>query len=396
MRLQRLYPGIFIALVLLLSSTGSNALDIVPGDHSGVVFKLFKGLYYAHTSSEEILTHDRAFNSSNLSLGSCVNSQVSPITRSFLEAQFTLFAQDDAVWSAAFLDSLLITYNGIGKLALDATAALWIDASPISRLYVPNALEGAEFKNTEVIIVSEEPAPGPYLIYSSSETLSFDPVHRLYADEYQAFVFGAIADSTRGGWTSTNISLSVNGANHQYIPIPSRVPLLSSSLPLAGKRFALKDNFDAKGLQTSVGSLAYAKVHPLSVTTAPSVERLVSLGAVLVGKTRTSQFTHGANPWEFVDFPYSWNPRGDGFLTAASSSSGSACAIAAYDWLDFTIGSDTRGSVRKPASLVGVFGIRPTIGTMDMSGVVPLAVEMDTIGFFARDPLLFDIIGRLW
>jgi Asp-tRNA(Asn)/Glu-tRNA(Gln) amidotransferase A subunit family amidase len=83
-----------------------------------------------------------------------------------------------------------------------------------------------------------------------------------------------------------------------------------------------------------------------------------------------------------VDVPYSWNPRADGYLTA--SSSGSACAIAAYDWLDFTIGNDTRRSVRKPAALVvGVYGIRPSRGSMDLTGVVPLSEEMDSAGFFA-------------
>jgi Asp-tRNA(Asn)/Glu-tRNA(Gln) amidotransferase A subunit family amidase len=114
------------------------------------------------------------------------------------------------------------------------------------------------------------------------------------------------------------------------------------------------------------------------------------------GKTKTSQFAHGADPWQFVDIHYPWNPRGDGYLTAASSSSGSAAAIAAYDWVDIAIGSDTRGSVRKPAALVGSYGIRPTWNSMNLSGVIPLATEMDTAGFFARDPKLFDQVSKLW
>ncbi len=116
----------------------------------------------------------------------------------------------------------------------------------------------------------------------------------------------------------------------------------------------------------------------------------------MVGKTRTSQFAHGAQPWEFIDVPYSWNPRGDGYLTAAASSSGSACAIAAYHWLEFTVGSDTRGSVRKPATLVGVYGIRPSHGSMDMAGVVPLSEEMDTAGFFTRHPGVFHQVASQW
>lgn len=97
-----------------------------------------------------------------------------------------------------------------------------------------------------------------------------------------------------------------------------------------------------------------------------------------------------------MDIHYPWNPRGDGYLTAASSSSGSAAAIAAYEWLDFTLGSDTRGSVRKPAALVGSYGIRPTWQSMNLTGVIPLANEMDTAGFFTRDPDLFYKISSLW
>ena len=83
-------------------------------------------------------------------------------------------------------------------------------------------------------------------------------------------------------------------------------------------------------------------------------------------------------------------------MTAASSSSGSACAIAGYEWVDFALGSDTRGSVRKPAAMVGSYGIRPTWNSSDLTGVIPLAHELDTAGFFARDPNLFYTIAALW
>jgi len=161
-------------------------------------------------------------------------------------------------------------------------------------------------------------------------------------------------------------------------------------------RFAVKDIIDVKGLRTGAGSAAYLRTYNKAEATAPSIQRLLDLGATFVGKTRTSQFAHGAQPWEFVDFEYSRNPRGDGHLTAGASSSGSACAIAAYNWLDFTVGSDTRGSIRKPAALVGAFGLRPSHGTLDMSGVVTLSEQMDTISFFTRDPIIFESLGRNW
>ena len=122
---------------------------------------------------------------------------------------------------------------------------------------------------------------------------------------------------------------------------------------------------------------------------------LLDLGAVIWKNSYISVRTW-SNPWEFVDVPYSWNPRADGYLTASASSSGSACTIGAYEWLDFTIGSDTRGSVRNPAALVEVYGIRPSHRSMDLTGVVPVSEEMDTAGFFARDPQLFYEIASEW
>lgn len=100
-------------------------------------------------------------------------------------------------------------------------------------------------------------------------------------------------------------------------------------------------------------------------------QKLIDMGAVMVGKTKTSQFAHGADPWEFVDIHYPFNPCGDGWLSAASSSAGSAIAIAGYDWIDIALGSDTRGSVRKPATCVGSSGIRPTWNSMNLTGVIP-------------------------
>jgi len=79
------------------------------------------------------------------------------------------------------------------------------------------------------------------------------------------------------------------------------------------------------------------------------------------------------------------NSREDGHLTASASSSGSACAIAAYKWLEFTVGSDTRSSVRKPAGLVGAYWVRPSIGSMILRGVVPFS-EMDTAGCPGETP----------
>ncbi|VUC34495.1 unnamed protein product [Clonostachys rosea] len=171
---------------------------------------------------------------------------------------------------------------------------------------------------------------------------------------------------------------------------------LNDKRPLSGLRFAIKDIYHVKGVQTTGGSRVYTDMHPEADATAISVTKLLELGAIPVGKTKTSQFAYGIEPWHWQDFKYPWNPRGDGYMQIAYSSSGSGAAIVAYDWIDFALGSDTGGSVRIPAALGGSYGIRPTWGGMDLTNVLPLSHPFDTAGFFARDPQLFSKIGKLW
>nr|AJP77092.1 indole-3-acetamide (IAM) hydrolase [Tricholoma vaccinum] len=295
-----------------------------------------------------------------------IRTNLSPITKTHLQQQLTLFSEFDDVYSDRFMDSLFISYDGTGSAVFEADVGSWLESLKIQHLLKPSmSLRSREDHHLALFSL-----PRP-----RKEIFSTCTVH-----------IACIKTNTKPSYDS----------GQQYIPVPSRLSVWTQSLPLTGTRFALKDIYNAQGLVTGAGSLAYARVHGEANTTAPSIQRLLALGATMVGKVRTSQFAHGANPWDFLDIPYCWNPRADGYLTASASSSGSACAIAAYEWLDFTVGSDTRGSVRKPATLVGAYGIRPSHGSMDLTGVLPLSEEMDTAGYFARDPRFFSEIGRLW
>lgn len=169
------------------------------------------------------------------------------------------------------------------------------------------------------------------------------------------------------------------------IPVPSRIYSWSDSRPFAGYRVAIKDLYDMKGLITSGGSQAWAQIVEVANETAPSVQRIVDLGGVLVGKYKLAQFASGANPWEWQDEHYPFNPRGDGWLTCSASSSGGGCSIAAYDWLDFAIGSDTGSSMRRPAAVSGTYGNRPSQGLMTLNRVMPLGAATDTAGVFSRN-----------
>lgn len=390
-----------LSVLSLLWAVVFASVKILSKDEHGSVFEIGdKRLYYVASSPAQRLQASGA--TGNIPLGyvpaTSIRTQFSPITGAYLESQMTLYGQVDDVWSEKFKKILIISYDGTATAFLDDDAKAWVDSNKFSTLFLSSSIRAPRLKKTEVLQLSDGPRPGPFLISSTSQMLSMYTVYRLHKDEYEAFLFGAIPiPGGHGRWLQTNITLPSDSRKVQYIPIPSRLSFLAGARSLSGTRFALKDIFDAQGLPTGAGSLAYARVHSVPTTTAPAIQKLFDLGAALIGKTRTSQFAHGASPWEFSDVPYSWNPRGDGYLTAASSSSGSACAVAGYEWVDFAVGSDTRGSVRKPAALVGAYGIRPTRGTADLrAGVVPLSEEMDTVGFFARDPILFGEITKVW
>lgn len=86
---------------------------------------------------------------------------------------------------------------------------------------------------------------------------------------------------------------------------------------------------------------AFADFHGASKTSAPAIQELIAKGAVIVGKTKTVQFASGESPMDWIDYHCPFNPRGDGYFTASGSSTGSAAGLAAYDWLDITIGTDS-------------------------------------------------------
>ncbi|MDT7585196.1 MAG: hypothetical protein QOE32_2746 [Pseudonocardiales bacterium] len=135
----------------------------------------------------------------------------------------------------------------------------------------------------------------------------------------------------------------------------------------------VKDLFDVAGLPTALGTVAVAA--RMATETAAAVTALQRWGAVVVGKTVTSEFAYyGANmtrnPWNLA-----YSPGG--------SSTGSAAAVAAGE-VPLAIGTQTNGSVIRPASFCGVVGVKPSYGSIPVHGLFPFAPSFDTVGSFAR------------
>ncbi|MEE4378864.1 MAG: allophanate hydrolase, partial [Candidatus Competibacteraceae bacterium] len=147
--------------------------------------------------------------------------------------------------------------------------------------------------------------------------------------------------------------------------------------PLWGVPFVIKDNIDAAGITTTAACPAYAYV---SERDAFVVESLRRAGAILIGKTNLDQFATGLVG---VRSPYP-PPKNalDPEIIPGGSSSGSAVAVA-HGIVSFALGTDTAGSGRVPAALNGIVGLKPTLGALSNSGVVPACRTLDTVSVFA-------------
>jgi amidase len=176
-----------------------------------------------------------------------------------------------------------------------------------------------------------------------------------------------------------------------FVPHDIAAPITDSGDgPLAGLNAAVKDMYDIAGFPTGAGNPTWLATHPPAKTNAAAVAKILAAGATIIGKTICDELffsvtgvnTHyGAPP----------NLRAPGRIPGGSSS-GSAAATGAGA-CDFALGSDTGGSVRVPAALCGIYGLRPTHDRVDLAGAVLMAPSFDTCGWFAPSPGVLRRVG---
>ncbi|KAM0712014.1 hypothetical protein Q7P37_011108 [Cladosporium fusiforme] len=295
-----------------------------------------------------------------------IDTTAATIEEADINAIAEKFTGKDDVFQQGFLESLYIQASN-NSLEIGQLGSSTIISTSLGRNHtkVPN---------------------GPYFL---SITGLLHQAYRLYTDKQGAFSETSI--SSPDGQHSV-LPANVPGQS-LAIAVPSRLYYTPTpERPLAGIRIGVKDIYDIEGLRTSNGNRAWYHLYPAANATATAVENLLKAGAILVGKMKTSQFAVGETATaDWVDYHAPLNPRADGYQDPSSSSAGPAAGIAAYPWLDVSLGSDTGGSIRSPSQYQGVFGNRPSHGLVSLDHAMPLAPELDTAGLLARNPRIWGL-----
>ena len=286
----------------------------------------------------------------------------SSFTKDDLEDVCHKYAREDDVWSRDFLSLVLL-------------------------LQTSKVIESSSKRILSIDNSQAKLPTGPLVVKRSTGQIF--TVAKFYHDTHSAFVSSTLP-TTKNKGTFVEFMRS----EESMIPVPSRLYYPEDKgKPLNGVRIAVKDTIALKGLPTSFGSKAWLDTVSAETYTAPCIENLVAAGAVIVGKVKTTEFAEGVDACEWIDSTCPYNPRGDGQQQSSSSSSGSAAAVAAYSWLDASVGTDTGGSIRHPAAVNGCFGQRPTHGRIDLTGVLGATDLFNTVGIFARDVTTFQKVG---
>ena len=178
------------------------------------------------------------------------------------------------------------------------------------------------------------------------------------------------------------LHVDTDGALAQAQAVDAKIAKGETLSPLAGVPLALKDVLTQQGVPTTAGSKILQGWRPPYDSTV--VAKLKAAGVVIVGKTNMDEFAMGSST-ENSGYGPTFNPW-DLSRTPGGSSGGSAAAVSAYE-APIAIGSDTGGSIRQPAALTGIVGVRPTYGAVSRFGLIAYSSSLDQAGPFGRTVL---------
>ncbi|KAJ5116053.1 hypothetical protein N7456_000401 [Penicillium angulare] len=295
----------------------------------------------------------------------------SELSLNALDSAFTSFESHDDVFQRGFIDGgFIIVQHTKGSTQSEVITD---DVSAYLQSH----------SSTVIFWKSDSDAPfGPYFTKGGN----LHQAWRLYEDVTCSFVSTVFPADDGDEFHFRPLPVSAYTGLYPVVAVPSRLYFSKDkNKPLNGKRITIKDNFHLAGAVTTMGSRSYTSYYGFQKETSTYVKELILQGAVILGKTKMGAFTGSETPPEkIVDYLAPFSPRGDGYQGPSGSSSGAGSSIAAYDWVDISIGTDTTGSIRMPAASYGVWGIRATSNMFSLKGVMPSVAAFDALGLVSR------------
>ncbi|GAB0138701.1 hypothetical protein EsDP_00006927 [Epichloe bromicola] len=291
---------------------------------------------------------------------------------SHLEETLRLFDLYDDVFTPEF-GSVLIEKPGGGSSGVAATSV----GAGKSVMHLRNDAVRAGKR-----AVSDLPA-GPYILHGPNVHQAW----KIYDDTLDAFAFGVYPEKVdeMDGFDVLQLPADSSGSRHASIPVPSRLydTVPPEKAPLRGRRFTVPDSMSLKGVPSSISSASWSGLHNGTAgTTAAFAQRLIDLGAVIVGKTKSSQLGSGR---EWADVVAPKNPREDGHQDAGGGPTGAAASLAGYGWLRASTGLDAIGQAFGAAAAQGLFALRTSTGSLPLDGARTSSPKSDSIGLLGTE-----------
>ncbi|KAI1117723.1 amidase signature domain-containing protein [Nemania sp. NC0429] len=322
------------------------------------------GANYIAPKSSPVVTIPSLRGAGLITVFSLPHNKYQRVSREWIQSSVENYLTIDDVFKLSFLRT--VVFYGAAEGDADVTT---------------DAHEYLTQKGNERIVFLTEPflRPGPY--YCHGEELR--DVWKL-VDDTSGTCMVTLKPQSTSRQPFEPFTIKSPGSQFNSFAIPSRIKASNPTSPsCAGLRVVIKDNIHLKGIKTSVGNKAFHDTYPPSAESASCVQSMIDLGMVIVGKTKMTSFANWEEPVEYIDYQAPWNPRADGYQSPGGSSSGSAAAIASYDWLDIAIGTDN---------------LPYGVGVLDsvLLGDRFLQISWDTAGVLARDLQQCRDFSRVW
>ncbi|ATY58573.1 Amidase signature domain [Cordyceps militaris] len=283
----------------------------------------------------------------------------------------------DDVYSSEFAFALV---EKPGRTNDASRSSMGTSRVPGKQTYTVQVVASRPDADAQAVAPFSDLPTGPYILHGKE----LHQAYRIYEDELGAFSAGIVSEKHNTFDRFLHLGDALTNGTLRPIAVPSRLYFAGPSVrkPLSGLRYAVPEDFDVRGVPTTLSSQNWTALHPNGATAhAEYVRILLDQGAVIVGKTKDGQFAEGSS---WVDATAPVNPRGDGRQPGGGAAAGADSALSEYTWLENSISQGALDGPIPQAAAYGLFTLRVTAGTASQRGVPTSSPKFQSTGLSAR------------